>query len=195
MPASNWATNSGYPKTSRSSSSISPRRLATISCMRRRSSGDVKRNPCFRHDCAASLQPFLLKMKKIAGSRPSSFKRSTTSRRLGVYNARRGRPLTCPRPPTFRVCSSRRAASGFGRPETSVGKRCSRCAVLSPTMYRFSSSTGRFSSTTNFVGPRTVLIQSATSLALLTVADRHTNFTRRGRWIITSSQTGPRKVS
>ena len=148
-----------------------------ISLIRFRSSGDVRRNPCFKHDCAASLQPLRLKIKKMDGNKPSSFRRSTTSTLLGVYNARLGRPFTGPRPPIFLVRSSSRAASGLGRPETNVGKRCSRCAVLSPTMYKFSSSTGRFSSTTYLVGPRTVLIQSATSLALLTVADKHTNFT------------------
>ena len=42
------------------------------------------------------------------------------------------------------------------------------------------------------VGPRTVVIQSASSCALLTVALRHTNRTCTGRWMMTSSHTGPR---
>ena len=40
--------------------------------------------------------------------------------------------------------------------------------------------------------PRTVVIQSASSSAFDTVADRHTRPTSGGRWMITSSHTGPR---
>ena len=42
------------------------------------------------------------------------------------------------------------------------------------------------------VGPRTVVIQSASSSALLTVADRHTSRAECGVWMMTSSHTGPR---
>ena len=42
------------------------------------------------------------------------------------------------------------------------------------------------------VGPRTVVIHAASSSALETVADRHTRRTGVGRWMITSSHTGPR---
>ena len=44
-------------------------------------------------------------------------------------------------------------------------------------------------------GERTVEIHSASSAALLTVADRHTSLARVGRWMMTSSHTGPRYVS
>ena len=67
-----------------------------------------------------------------------------------------------------------------------------RSCVLSPIRYRLSSLTGRRSSTIAAVGPRTVVIHSASSAALLTVADRHTSRTRVGRWMMTSSHTGPR---
>ena len=40
--------------------------------------------------------------------------------------------------------------------------------------------------------PRTVEIQSHSSWALLTVADRHTKRTPAGAWTMTSSHTGPR---
>ena len=70
---------------------------------------------------------------------------------------------------------SSRDASGFGRPSTSVGSRCSRSEERSPIRYRFCSSTGLRSSMIVAVGPRTVVIQSASSSALLTVADRHTS--------------------
>ena len=52
--------------------------------------------------------------------------------------------------------------------------------------------TGRRSSITAAVGPRTVVIQSASSSALETVAERHTRRTAGGRWMMTSSHTGPR---
>ena len=42
------------------------------------------------------------------------------------------------------------------------------------------------------VSPRTVSIQAANSSAFDTVADRHTRSTSGGRWMITSSHTGPR---
>ena len=41
------------------------------------------------------------------------------------------------------------------------------------------------------VGPRTVVIHSASSSALDTVADRHTSRTLGARWMMTSSHTGP----
>ena len=62
----------------------------------------------------------------------------------------------------------------------------------SPTRYRFSSVTGRCSSMTAAVGPRTVSIHVATSSAFDTVADRHTRPTEASRCTITSSHTGPR---
>ena len=42
------------------------------------------------------------------------------------------------------------------------------------------------------VGPRTSEIHSASSAAFETVAERHTNRTSGGAWMITSSHTGPR---
>ena len=52
--------------------------------------------------------------------------------------------------------------------------------------------TGRRSSMTAAVGPRTVEIQSTSSSAFDTVADRQTSRTSAGRWMMTSSHTGPR---
>ena len=49
--------------------------------------------------------------------------------------------------------------------------------MRSDTKYMLSRRTGRFVSTTAVVGPRTVPIQSESSSALLTVADRHTSWT------------------
>ena len=45
---------------------------------------------------------------------------------------------------------------------------------------------------TAVVSPRTVRIQSASSSAFDTVADRQTRSTPGGAWMMTSSQTGPR---
>jgi len=67
-----------------------------------------------------------------------------------------------------------------GAPSTSVGSRCSSGDPRSPTQYRFTSSTGRRSSITAAVGPRTVVIQSASSSAFDHVADRHTSRTSVG---------------
>ena len=80
---------------------------------------------------------------------------------------------------TAATASLRRAAArrGSGGRRRSVGSRCSRSCVRSPTRYRFSSRTGRLSSTTAVVEPRTVVIHSASSSALLTVADRQTRRT------------------
>jgi hypothetical protein len=47
----------------------------------------------------------------------------------------------------------------------------------------------------DLVWPRTVTSQSPNSSALLTVADSETRVTDCGRWMITSSQTAPRKRS
>ncbi|SIN57968.1 Uncharacterised protein [Mycobacteroides abscessus subsp. abscessus] len=55
--------------------------------------------------------------------------------------------------------------------------------------------TGRVSSTTTVVSPRTVLIQPPNSSALLTVADRLASATSSGRCRITSSHTAPRNRS
>ena len=57
------------------------------------------------------------------------------------------------------------------------------------------SGTGRTSLTTTAVSPRTIVSQSPNSSALDTVADRETSCTCAGRWMITSSQTGPRNRS
>ncbi len=57
------------------------------------------------------------------------------------------------------------------------------------------SGTGRCSSTTTSVSPRTVSSQSPNSSALLTVAESETTRTASSRWMITSSQTAPRNRS
>ena len=57
------------------------------------------------------------------------------------------------------------------------------------------SGTGRCSSTTTVVSPRTSTSQSPNSSALLTVADRLTSRTDSGRCRITSSHTAPRNRS
>ena len=57
------------------------------------------------------------------------------------------------------------------------------------------SGTGRCSETITSVSPRTVSSQSPNSSALETVADSETSVTDSGRWMITSSQTAPRKRS
>ncbi|CAM3883812.1 hypothetical protein ISCU110981_19250 [Isoptericola cucumis] len=57
------------------------------------------------------------------------------------------------------------------------------------------SGTGRRSLTTTAVSPRTVASQSPNSSALDTVADSDTSCTWSGRWMITSSHTGPRNRS
>ncbi len=57
------------------------------------------------------------------------------------------------------------------------------------------SGTGRRSLTTTVVSPRTISSQSPNSSALDTVADRDTSCTSSGRWMITSSHTGPRNRS
>ncbi|CFI85387.1 Uncharacterised protein [Mycobacterium tuberculosis] len=61
-----------------------------------------------------------------------------------------------------------------------------------PTKTCCHNGTGRCSSTTTVVSPRTVWIQPPNSSALLTVADRLTTRTSSGSCRITSSHTGPR---
>ena len=100
--------------------------------IRARSSGVVRRSPASRQTSRASSQALRLKMKVMAGSIPSSWSRSITSTRRGVKNRRRGRPRDG-MPRTWSASSSRRLASGFGRPSTSVGSRWSSWLLLSPT--------------------------------------------------------------
>jgi hypothetical protein len=88
--------------------------------------------------------------------------------------------------------SSRETASRFTWPSTNIGSILRRSFVRSATRYSLSSRTGRRRSTIDAVGPRTVVIHAASSSTLLTVADRQTSRTCCGRWIITSSHTGPR---
>src|ERR1700709_1993285 len=66
--------------------------------MRARSSGVVNRSPAPRHCWTAAEHPARLKMKVIAGSRPSRSSCSMTCGRLGTH-IRRGRGPPRPRPP------------------------------------------------------------------------------------------------
>ena len=58
-----------------------------------------------------------------------------------------------------------------------------------------SSGTGRCSLTITLVSPRTASSHAPNSSALETVAESDTSRTCRGRWMMTSSHTGPRKRS
>ena len=76
-----------------------------------------------------------------------------------------------------------------------TGRRENRSNTRLPTSMCCHRGTGRTSLTTTRVSPRTVTSQSPNSSALLTVADSETRVTDGGRWMITSSQTAPRKRS
>ena len=116
-----------------------------------------------------------LKMKSIAGSIPRSSSRSTTSMRHGVYSRRRPRARPRPLRPSGLAVEPRRPR-GSGAPSTNVGKQVQSLggAVADQVQVReldrpaLLDDRGRSR-------PRTVCIQSATSSAFDTVAERHTN--------------------
>ena len=64
--------------------------------------------------------------------------------------------------------------------------------ISSPTTMCWYRGTGRSSETTTAHPPRTSPIHAPNSSALETVADRAMICTWRGRWMMTSSHTGPR---
>jgi hypothetical protein len=82
-----------------------------------------------------------------------------------------------------------------GRPEESKDSSTNRSKSCLPTMTCCHSGTGRISETTTATSPRTSPSHSPNSSALDTVADSETTRTSSGRWMITSSQTAPRKRS
>ena len=85
-------------------------------------------------------------------------------------------------------------AAAAPRPPWSVSSS-KRSYIRRPASTCCHSGTGRCSETITSVSPRTVSSQSPNSSALDTVADRETRVTDSGRWMITSSQTAPRKRS
>ncbi len=70
-----------------------------------------------------------------------------------------------------------------------------RSYIRRPASTCWKSGTGRCSETITSVSPRTVSSQSPNSSAFDTVAERETKVTDSWRWMITSSQTAPRKRS
>ncbi len=158
--------------------------------------------PASTHDLAASSHWLRLKMKKIDGSSFLSSRSSTVSTRPGRGQATTAdawtplalgcRPSSSVRGRRRIADSSSRSASRFDAAAEEHVQQVEPFSSRSATRYLLSSATGRVRSMTASVGPRTVLIQSASSSTLLTVADRAISRTCWGRWMITSSHTGPR---
>ncbi len=112
---------------------------------------------------------------ELAGAAPSHAAVVTAATRRDERHSRRVDARRC--------SGARRRSSAAGAGGRSCGRRRSTCCRAAP---------GASLSTTAVVGPRTVSIHSDSSSALLTVAERQTNCTCCGRWMMTSSQTGPR---
>ena len=145
------------------------------------------------HWASAASQPARLKMKVIAGSRPSESSRASTSGRGGGRYAERGprprpRPARFPGPGPVGGLALLEVAHQFlvhhhARVRARLLRVVSnRSNIREPTRMCCHSGTGRCSSTTiTVVSPRTVSIQAPNSSALLTVADRHTSAHRLGQ--------------
>ncbi len=193
-PRSSASRHSQKPSTPRSPSGRSVVRVSTTRRICSDSSGVVKRSPLRMHWFTAASQPARLKMKVIAGSKPSRSNRATTSTRAGGRN--RGPPCRGRSHPLRRSTSwTRRTSCGSTVSRPSVVLSANRSNIREPTIMCCHSGTGRCSSTTTAVSPRTSTSHSPNSSALLTVADRPTNRTLSGRFRITSSHTAPRNRS
>ena len=148
-------------------------------------------------------------MKVMAGSRPSASSRSMTSGRPGVQTRDALPPLPLAVGLAHRAAALavlvRRAAGLHARQAREVGvdlrpscwpsPSSKRSYIRRPASTCCNSGTGRCSETITSVSPRTVSSQSPNSSAFDTVADSDTRVTDSGRWMITSSQTAPRKRS
>ena len=171
--------------------------------MRTRSSAVVSRSGERRHCLTAASHPARENTNVMAGSNPALSRVLITSARLGGRYSRGCRSRRSRSRPLPRGCqSARRSAS---RRWLMWRNRFGSTSVLSlpsnksnsrlPTSMCWESGTGRCSSTTTVVSPRTVWIHPPNSSALLTVADRLTSSTSSGRCRITSSHTAPRMRS
>ena len=155
--------------------------------------------PAHTHCLAAASQPARLKMKVIAGSRPSRSSRAMTSGRDGGRQPRFGR--ACRRAgdrvevagALGDVAQQRRVDDRW--PSAPSPDVLNRSNIREPTSMCCHSGTGRSSCTITRVSPRTDTSHSPNSSALLTVADSDTSRTAAGRWMITSSHTAPRNRS
>ena len=205
MPRSRASRHSQYPRTARSACGSSAVRRSTVLRISAASSSVVSRRPDRTHWPTAASQPARLNTNVMAGSRPLRSRRSITVVRDGGRKPvrRGGPPRPRPRPPRSQIavelCRSMsrvwRTRSGSTCSSPSASSPAKRSSSLFPTIMCCHSGTGRCSSTTTAVSPRTVTSQSPNSSALLTVADRLTSATCSGSWRITSSHTAPRKRS
>ena len=146
-------------------------------------------------------QPTREKMKKIAGSKSSSSRISTTSgfETFGIRERPRSNELFDFLPLLIFPIGTRsfaeclRTSSALTLWLLVPGSKSS--SSSSPNNTCWSRGTGRISETTITVSPRTSSSQAPNSSALETVALRETRTTSLGRCKITSSQTAPLKRS
>ena len=155
--------------------------------MAARSSAVVSRRPASTHAFAAASHWARLKMKKIAGSMRALIEEldrlHPTRRSRTAPTSSRVRPSPPSTPAqarTGRFVELQGVAVGVAVDEHREHLQPV-AASGPPRGTRSSSSTGRWRSTIAVVGPRTVVIHSASSVTLLTVADKQTSRTCCGQ--------------